>query len=298
MLSAQILARIRRLEIKSAKLVQEIFAGKYTSVFKGRGIEFSDVRDYQWGDDIRAMHWKAMARFAGKPFIKRFTEERELTVILAVDISGSLGFGSRDLAKREVAQDLGGLIAYLALQNKDRVGLLLFTDQIELYLPPKSRRTLALRIMRELVSCSPQSSGTNIKAALSFLLQTLKKRAIIFLISDFLGQDFEKELKILGRKHDLIAVTIADPLETTWPALPATLRLSDLENADIAWELNLRHAGALDSIKQEAEEQKESLRQLFSSCGAGHLELSTETDFTDALIAFFAKREKIKMQRG
>ena len=291
MLTPEALAKIRRLEISSTKLVEEIFSGKYLSVFKGRGIEFSDIRGYQWGDDIRAMHWKAMARFAGEAFIKRFTDERQLTVVLAVDYSGSLNFGSKARAKKELLQDVAGLIAYLTLKNKDRVGLLAFTDQIELFLPPKSGRTHALRILRELVSFRATSTKTDLPAALTFIAKTIKKRAILFLISDFLGQGFEKQLSILAKKHDCIAISIEDPLETSLPTLPAKLAIEDSEDPDSELVVDLRQQAFLQAISENIKETKETLQTTFASYGIDHWKLSTDKNFVDALVKFFTARE-------
>lgn len=297
-LSADLIAKIRRLEITSAKLVEEMFAGKYQSVFKGRGIEFSDVRDYQWGDDIRAMHWKAMARFAGKPFIKRFTEERELTVILAVDVSGSQNFGSGERTKREIIQDVAGTLAYLAMKNKDRVGLLLFSDRTELYLPARGGRFHALRILRELVGFAPASQGTDIKIALTHLLQMVKKKAIVFLISDFWHSqdesDFSKELAILAKKHDVIAVTVDDPAEAALADIPAIVSLEDPETGALH-DFDLRRTDLREILGEETQRHQNQLDLLFKRCGIDRLELSTLSDFAEALIELFKKRERRKL---
>ncbi len=291
MLTPEALAKIRRLEITSKKLVEEMFSGKYLSVFKGRGIEFSDIRAYQWGDDIRAMHWKAMARFAGEAFIKRFTDERQLSVVLAVDWSGSLNFGSKTQAKKTMLQDVAGLITYLALKNKDRVGLVAFTDQIELFLPLKSGRMHALRILRELVSFRAKSAKTDLPGALSFIAKTIKKRAILFLISDFLGSGFQKQLSILAKKHDCIAISIEDPLETTLPSLPVKLALEDSEDPDSELTLDLRQGAYLQAISENIAETKEALETAFAAHGIDHLKLSTDKNFVDALVKFFVARE-------
>ncbi|MBI4667911.1 MAG: DUF58 domain-containing protein [Elusimicrobia bacterium] len=297
MLSAELIAKVRRLEITSAKLVEEMFAGQYLSVFKGRGIEFSDVRDYQWGDDIRAMHWKAMARFAGKPFIKRFAEERQLTVILAVDVSGSQDFGSASRSKRDVIQDAAGLLTYMAMKNKDRAGLFLFSDRAELYLPARSGRFHALRILRELVAFQPSSAKTDILFGVKFLLQMIKKRSIIFLISDFLDSGFETELSILAKKHDVIAVSIEDPAEKELPSLPAKVRLEDAENSGSLGELDLRRKDWLELLSDENAKAKEQLQSYFDRAGMDHLELSTTGDLADALTAFFKKRRQKKLAK-
>ncbi|MBI2069685.1 MAG: DUF58 domain-containing protein [Elusimicrobia bacterium] len=298
MLSADLLAKVRRLEITSAKLVEEIFAGQYLSVFKGRGIEFSDVRDYQWGDDIRAMHWRALARSGGKPYIKRFIEERQLTVVLAIDLSGSQDFGSKERAKRELVQDVAGLLAYMALKNKDRVGLFLFTDQTELFLPPRSGRSHALRIMRELVAFQPSSEKTDLRLGMRFLLQMIKKRSIVFLISDFLDTGFETELGILGKKHDVIAVSVDDPAEETLPVLPARVILEDAENPGLIGELDLRREDHLSYLSESTAQWKEEMREFFRRSGIDLLELSTDKDFTDALMAFFRRRQQKKLTRA
>ncbi|MBI4063618.1 MAG: DUF58 domain-containing protein [Elusimicrobia bacterium] len=292
MLSAELIAKVRRLEITSAKLVQEIFAGQYTSVFKGHGLEFSDIREYQWGDDIRAMHWKALARSGGEAFIKRFVEERQLTVMMAVDISGSQNFGSNRSSKREVVQDVAGLLTYMAMKNKDRAGLLMFTDRTELYLPARSGRGHALRILRELVACQPQSTQTDLKSAVRFLLQMTKKRSIVFLISDFLADIPEIELAILGKKHDVVAVTIEDPAERRLPALAARVRLQDAERPGFIRELDLRHQDDLDFLSRETQKKREALSAFLRRAGIDQLDLQTGKNFTDALAAFFRKRQE------
>ncbi|MBI4368985.1 MAG: DUF58 domain-containing protein [Elusimicrobia bacterium] len=297
MISSELIAKVKRLEITSAKLVQEIFSGQYQSVFKGRGLEFSDLREYQWGDDIRAMHWRALARSGGRPYIKRFIEEREMTLVLAIDVSLSLEFGSGQNTKTQVAQDLGGILAYMALQNKDRIGLLMFSDRRELFLPPRGGRLHALRLMRELVAGAPSSPKTNIKLAAQFLLQGVKKRSVIFFMSDFIDQDFEKEFSILGKKHDLIAVTISDPIEEDLPSIPARLRLTDAEGNASIMELDLREKKFLGLLKQDNALKRQSLRDFLARSRIDHLELSTTRHFVDDLVLFFRKREH-QIERG
>ncbi|MEK6543422.1 MAG: VWA domain-containing protein, partial [Elusimicrobiota bacterium] len=223
-------------------------------------------------------------------------EERELTVMLAIDRSGSLAFGSETQSKLQMVQDLGSLLAYMAMKNKDRVGLLLFTGSPELYLAPASRRAHALRIMRELVGFEPKARTTDIKGALGFLLNTIKKRAIIFFVSDFQDDGFEKELSIIAKKHDFIAVSVADPLELALARLPARLRLDDLEGVG-AIEVDLRDNNALAAFADKAAQDKENLARMLKNHGASHLELSTTKDLADALVAFFNKREHVKAAR-
>ncbi len=219
MLAGELLAKVRKIEIKTRRLVDEITGGAYHSVFKGRGIEFSEVREYTPEDDVRDIDWNVTARM-GAPFIKKYSEERELTVILAVDASASGLFGGGEKDKREQMIEAAALLAFSAIRNNDKVGLLIFTDETELYLPPRSGRKHALRVIRELVAMEPKHKGTDIGGALESLVKTLKKKAVIFLVSDFIDdKDYEKNMKIVNRKHDLIAVRVLDNAELKLPQL-------------------------------------------------------------------------------
>jgi len=233
MLTSEILKTIRRIEITTGRLVTEVFAGQYESVFKGRGMEFSEVREYQPGDDVRLIDWNVTARF-GHPYIKKFVEERELTVMLLVDRSASGMFGTARRMKAEIAAEVCAVLAFSAMKNNDKVGLILFTDSIEKYIPPKKGRTHALRIIREALYGKPRGTGTDISAALKYLNDVVKKKCIVFVISDFIDRDYEKMLRITNKRHDMIAVEIADPGESRMP--PAGLvSLQDAETGKTAW---------------------------------------------------------------
>src|SRR4051812_26299740 len=216
MLTDELMREVRRLQVRTRRRVEGLFAGEYHSAFKGRGIEFADVREYEPGDDVRSIDWNVTAR-TGRTFIKRFTEERELTVILAVDLSGSGTFGSSGKSKSRTAVELAAVLALAAATNNDRVGLLIFTDQVELFLPPRKGRTHLLRLLRELLNFGPRSRGTDVAGAVDHLSRMLRKRALVFLVSDFLAPPFERELRLASKKHELIAVSIADPRETEMP---------------------------------------------------------------------------------
>ncbi|MBI2420277.1 MAG: DUF58 domain-containing protein [Ignavibacteriales bacterium] len=218
MAEKDIFKKVRELEIATRGLVNQVFSGEYHSVFKGRGMEFSEVREYQYGDDIRNIDWNVTARF-GHPFIKVFEEERELTVILVVDLSGSQNFGSSGKTKKQIAAELSAILAFSALKNNDKVGCILFTDTIEKFIPPRKKKGHILRIIKEILAFEPERTGTGIKQALEFLSSTIKKRSIVFLISDFLDDGYDQILKIIGRKHDLVGISLADEREYKMPSV-------------------------------------------------------------------------------
>lgn len=222
-----LLKKVRQLEIRTRGLVNQVFSGEYHSVFKGRGMEFSEVREYQFGDDIRSIDWNVTARF-NHPFVKVFEEERELTVLLVVDMSGSQFFGSHTALKRDIAIEISAVLAFSAMKNNDKVGLLLFTDRIEKYVPPRKGRGHTLRIIRELLSFEPVQCTTKISTALEYLNHVQKKRSIVFLISDFLDSGYESALRIVGKRHDLIGIVLHDPREEKLPNV-GLLRLRDAE---------------------------------------------------------------------
>ena len=227
MITPELLAQVRRLTIRSRRAVEEVFSGAYRSAFRGKGLEFSEVREYVAGDDVRSIDWNVTARH-GRPFVKRFDEERELTVVLALDLSDSLRFGSGTRTKRDTAAEAGALVALAASRNRDRVGLLLFTDGIELYLPPSKGRARSLRIVRELVAFEPRGRGTDLGGALAFLGRVLRRRAVLFLISDWFAESFERPLNLLARRHEIVTVEVEDPLEESLPAR-GLVHVRDLE---------------------------------------------------------------------
>ena len=284
MLTRELIAKVRKLEIKTRKIVEDIAGGAYHSMFKGRGIEFSEVRAYSVEDDVRDIDWNVTARM-GAPYIKKYVEERELTVILAVDLSGSVEFGSTGTSKRDKMAEVAALLAFSAIRNHDKVGLLLFTDKDELYLPPKSGRFHVLRVIRELVGCEVSGKGTNLPYALEFLSRSLKKRSVVFLLSDFVdGGDWEKPLKLLARRHDVAAFRVLDPLEFSMPQSPV-LQLADSETSKTFL------YGSGKNIYQEVQEalRKETEEHLRKS-GVDMVDIPTEKDVVPPLIRFFKSR--------
>ncbi|MBI3893836.1 MAG: DUF58 domain-containing protein [Candidatus Wallbacteria bacterium] len=226
----EILRKVRRIEIKTRSLVENVFSGQYHSVFKGRGMEFAEVREYQYGDDIRRIDWNVSARM-GSPFVKQFQEERELTVMLVVDASGSGDFGTYRQFKGEMAVEIAALLAFSAIKNNDRVGLLMFTDEVEKFVPPKKGRLHVLRVLRELLYFEPRRKGTNIVEALRYLERVLVHKSVVFLLSDFMSRGFDKTMRVAARRHDLIAVPISDPREEDMPPV-GMVELEDAETGE------------------------------------------------------------------
>lgn len=286
---AEILKKVRRIEIVTRSLVQNVFSGEYKSVFKGRGMEFDEVREYTPGDDVRAIDWNVSARM-NHLFVKRFVEERELTVLLAVDVSGSSEFGTRRVLKSDVQAEIGALIAFSAHKNNDKVGLLLFTDRIERFIPPKKGLRHVLRIVRDLVYHEPEGRGTRIGPALEHLNRVLNRRAIVFLVSDFQDDGFEKALRVTARRHDLVAVWTADRREREIPRR-GLFRVEDPETGRETWLVSTpRRAEAYRAL---AERRRLDLERAFRSNGVDVVALSTESSYTEPLIAFFKKRERM-----
>jgi uncharacterized protein (DUF58 family) len=289
MLPRDIVRQVRRLQLRARRAVEDILGGEYHSVFKGMGIAFEEVREYQPGDDIRAIDWNVTARM-GHPFIKRFVEERELTVMLLIDDSGSQQFGTRAQQKREIIAELAAVLAFSAITNNDKVGLLAFTDRIERFIPPRKGSRHVLRLIRDVLFFQPAGRGTCIREALDYVNRILHRRAIVFLLSDFLDQGFEKALKRTGRRHDLIALHITDPREEEMPAVG----LLEVEDAETGKHL------LLDTFSREvraayaaaAQKRRETLRQLARSSRVDLIEISTAGGHLEALIRFFHLRER------
>jgi uncharacterized protein (DUF58 family) len=229
----ELLKKVRKIEIKTRRLSDHVFGGEYHSTFKGRGMTFSEVRQYQFGDDVRAIDWNVTARY-NEPFVKVFEEERELTLMLMVDVSGSEFFGTTQQFKRDILTEIAATLSFSALQNNDKVGLLLFSDQVELFIPPKKGRSHILRIIRELLEFEPKSKATDISSALAFLSGVLKKKAILFILSDFMDEGYEKTLRIAARKHDLTGIRVYDKLEEEMPNL-GIVPMVDSETQAIQW---------------------------------------------------------------
>ena len=288
MLTGELLAKVRKIEIKTRKLVEEITGGAYHSVFKGRGIEFSEVREYTPDDDIRDIDWNVTARM-GTPYIKKYAEERELNVMIAVDASASGLFGS-EKEKREQMAEAAALLAFSAIRNNDKVGLLIFTDRTELYLPPRSGKTHGLRVIRELVAMEPEGRGTNIGNALESLATGLKKRSVIFLISDFLDSgDYEKTLKIISRKHDVIAFRIQDRTELELPCSLPGLNVEGLENGR-TFLFNAGSGKALKAYSDSARELREKTDEICRHAKVDMIDAMSNEDLIKPLLRFFRGR--------
>ena len=289
MLTKEIIKQVRQIEIRTRGLVNQVFSGEYHSVFKGRGMEFSEVREYQFGDDIRNIDWNVTARF-GHPYIKVFEEERELTVMLLVDLSGSLIFGSVSKTKQRVAAELSAILAFSALKNNDKVGLILFTDKIERFVPPRKGRTHVLRIIREVLSFAPHGKQTNIKGALEYMHNAIKKKSIAFLLSDFMDNGYEKILRIVGKKHDLIGIVLDDVREKEFPKM-GLVKLMDAESGAERWidTSNLKVRQALMFTQREKVQKRNSL---FVSSGLDSIQVTTGEDYVKPLVRFFKLRER------
>lgn len=290
MLSTDLIQKIRRIEIRTRHLVNDNFAGEYHAIFKGRGMEFDEVRAYMPGDEVRTIDWNVTARM-GEPFVKRYVEERELTVMLAVDASASGLFGTADRFKRELAAELGAVLAFSAITNNDKVGLITFTDQVELHIMPRKGRRHVLRLIRDLLAFEPEGHGTDIPLALDRLNHTLKRRAIIFLISDFLQphtQAYERALLVTNRRHDLVAVTITDPRETAWPDV-GLLALQDAETGQRLWVDSGSSAWRV-AFAQQAAARREARDAAFIRAQVDHIDVQAGKDYVDPLLAFFRAR--------
>ncbi len=289
MLPAELFQKVRKIEIKTRRIVDEITGGAYHSVFKGRGIEFDEVREYTVNDDVRDIDWNVTAR-TGSPYIKKYVEERELTVMLLVDASASGAFGSGSISKREQAIEIAALLAFSAIRNQDRVGLLIFTDRTELYLPPRSGRSHGLRLIRELLAHRPEGTGTDINAALKNMVQALKKKAVIFLISDMIEEaSFEKTLKIANKRHDVIAARIIDPLEVKWPQ-SAALMIEDAENGKTAF-FPGRDTAALNAFAAAAGSYHDATVEMCRRAKVDMIDLRSGEDYVKPLIRFFKQRQ-------
>ena len=285
------MSKIRRIELRTKRLVNDSFAGEYHSVFKGRGMAFDEVRPYQPGDEVRTIDWNVTAR-TGSPYVKRFVEERELTVMLVVDASASENFGSVNRFKRDLAAELTAVLAFAATTNNDKVGLVIFTDEVELFIPPRKGRKHVLRLIRELLAFVPKSSGTDIKHALDSVNRILKRRGIIFFISDFIANpdSYRKELAITNQRHDVIAIDVSDPLESGM-ARVGVLAIEDPETGDIFWvdTSDNRWQKAFLSRLNQFQRWKE---QSFIEASVDRIKIRTDEDFTEPLTIFFEKRAR------
>jgi uncharacterized protein (DUF58 family) len=289
----EILKKIRRLELKTRGMVEAAFAGQYRSVFKGRGMNFEEVREYQPGDEVRFIEWNVTARLGevrGDAYVKKFTEERELTVMLVVDVSASGDFGSVHLSKRELAAEIACLLAFSAIRNNDKVGLLLFSDHVELYIAPKKGRAHTLRLIREILYFEPKGRGTDPADALKYLNRVVHRRSVVFLLSDFQAPDFSRELSVTSERHDLIAIPIVDPRETELPDV-GRITLEDAETGQQI-EINTSSRAVRLEFLRSVEQQRAAREREFRRRRVDSIELRTDQDYVPALRAFFRNRER------
>ncbi|MBZ0198317.1 MAG: DUF58 domain-containing protein [Ignavibacteriaceae bacterium] len=289
MLTREILKQVRQIELRTRGLVNHVFSGEYHSVFKGRGMEFSEVREYQFGDDIRNIDWNVTARF-GHPFIKIFEEERELTVMLLIDLSGSLIFGSVEKTKQQVAAEISAILAFSAMKNNDKVGMILFTDKIEKFVPPRKGKTHVLRIIRDVLSFEPAGKTTNIKGALEYLNNAIKKRSIVFLLSDFMDDGYSRILRIIGKKHDLVGVVLNDEREEKLPRI-GLVKFIDAETGNQRW-IDTSDSRVQRQLRKIKNEKLEKRKSLFVSSRLDSIEVQTGQDYVKPLVQFFKMREK------
>jgi len=289
MLPKDIIRKIRRIEITTSKLVTDMLAGQYESVFKGRGIEFDEVREYQPGDEIRSIDWNVTARM-GHPYIKKYVEERQLTVMILLDASGSSYFGTAKRLKSELAAEISAVLAFAAIQNKDRVGLIIFTDKIEKFIPPRKGLQHVLRVIREALYFKPKGRGTDIAGALRYLEGVTTRRVVGFLISDFFSKDYKKSLSIANKKHDMIAVTITDPREMELPDA-GLIELNDAETGRL-FLIDTSNAALRKKYLTKARKTVDERHRMFASINMDHMDVRTDKPYIEEFIKFFKGRKK------
>ncbi|WP_339625735.1 DUF58 domain-containing protein [uncultured Maribacter sp.] len=283
----ELLKKVRKIEIKTRRLSDHIFGGEYHSTFKGRGMTFSEVRQYQFGDDVRNIDWNVTARY-NEPYIKVFEEERELTMMLMVDISGSELFGTTNQFKNEIVTEISATLAFSALNNNDKVGIILFSDQIELFIPPKKGKTHALRIIRELLEFKPKSNKTDIAQALKFLSSVMKKKAIVFVLSDFIDDGYEKTLKITGNKHDLTGIRVFDEREESIPNL-GMIQVEDAETGKLQL-VNSQSKKVRNAYAEFHRERVTYFKESFTKSGCGTLDCRVDESYVKKLLGYFKRR--------
>ncbi len=285
--ASELLKKVRKIEIKTRHLSKQLFAGEYHSAFKGRGMTFSEVREYQYGDPIRDIDWNVTARF-NHPYVKVFEEERELTVMLLVDVSASRLFGTSNNLKKDIITELAAVLSFSAIQNNDKIGVIFFSNKIEKFIPPKKGRSHILRIIRELIELKPENKETNISEALAYFTNVIKKKCTAFIISDFMDNDYEDAIKIANKKHDLIALKIYDQRESQLPSI-GLVKLKDAETGELKWidtsSKRVRNA-YMDWWKKTSLKQKE----IFNKSGVDFASISTDEDYVKPLINIFKKR--------
>jgi uncharacterized protein (DUF58 family) len=283
----ELLKKVKKIEIKTRRLSDHIFSGHYHTSFKGRGMTFSEVRQYQYGDDFRAIDWNVSAR-NNDAFVKIFEEERELTMMLLVDCSDSQTFGTTLQSKNELVAEIAATLAFSATQNNDKIGLILFTDEIELFVPPKKGKSHVLRIIREVIECQPKSKKTNVAVALEYLSSIIKKRAIVFLISDFITADFKKPLQIASKKHDVTGIRVFDPREKSLPNI-GIIQVQDAETGEKIW-LDTQVNTTRLAYEKKYKTYVENCQNIFSKCAAGLVETEANESYVSKLVTYFKSR--------
>lgn len=289
MIPQEVLRNIRRIQITTSRMVSDVFAGQYQSVFKGKGMEFDEVREYQPGDEIRAIDWNVTARMGG-PYIKKFVEERELTVMFLLDMSASCSFGTVKNLKIELAAELCSVLAFSAIRNNDKVGLIAFTDRIEKFVPARKGLRHILRVIREALYFKPRGKATDISLALEYLNKMTTRPSVVFIISDFYAPNFKKMLAVANKRHDIIAMTITDPAELELPAV-GILRLDDPESNEGFW-VDTSDASLRSAYAQNAQKRIKERQALFRSCAVDSIDLRTDAPYSKSLFQFFRMREK------
>jgi len=285
--ATELLKKVRRIEIKTRGLSRHIFAGEYHSAFKGRGIAFSEVREYQYGDDIRSIDWNVTARF-NHPYIKIFEEERELTVMLLIDVSGSGNFGTKVSYKRDIMTEVAAVLSFSAIYNNDKIGVIFFSDKVEKFIPPLKGRKHILRIIRELLDFTSASKRTNLDEPLRFLTNAIKKRCTAFIISDFIVPEFEEALRIASNKHDIVALKVYDPVEQAIPDI-GLIKVSDSETGEEKW-IDTSNVATRRAYEKYWSDHIEIIKNIFKRCGVDSAELRTDIDYVKPLIMLFEKR--------
>ena len=289
MSTIELLKKVRKIEIKTKGLSNHIFSGEYHTAFKGKGMAFSEVREYQPGDDVRSIDWNVTARY-NSPFVKVFEEEREMTVILLIDVSGSSDFGTQTQLKREVATEIAAVLSFSTINNNDKIGVLFFSDKIEKFIPPKKGKSHILRIIRELITFESESKKTNIEVALKYFNNVIKKRAVCFILSDFMDTNFDKSLKIARNKHDIIALRIHDVREETLPNV-GLIKVEDAESGQTRW-MDSSNKQVRKNYNNNYREFEKDLKQTLQSSGVDHIDIKTGKDFIKPLMSFFKNRGK------
>jgi uncharacterized protein (DUF58 family) len=284
---SELLKKVRKIEIKTKGLTNHIFSGEYHSAFKGRGMSFSEVREYQYGDDIRNIDWNVTARFQ-HPYVKIFEEERELTIMLLIDVSKSSFIGTQNQLKNEIIAEIAGVLAFSAIQNNDKVGVLFFSDAIEMYIPPKKGKSHILRIIREIINFEPKSNKTNISLALENFNNMVKRKSIAFILSDFIDENYADELRHIAKKHDVVGVKVYDNLDMELPNI-GLLQIQDVETGETKW-IDTNDAQTQKNYKQRAVFYDKNYEQSFIKSGADKLKIKTEQSYVHVLMNFFKKR--------